>query len=144
MGLDMYLNAKRYIWSSESDIKQKVSSDFDLPEGIQVEGVSAEVAYWRKANAIHRWFVNEVQGGVDDCESYEFTRKKLRELIDVCRMVKENPQWAPALLPTQSGFFFGETEYGDWYFRYIDETIVMIERALTLPESWVFEYRSSW
>ena len=26
-----------------------------------------QIASWRKANAIHKWFVDNVQDGVDDC-----------------------------------------------------------------------------
>lgn len=36
--------------------------------------ISEQVAYWRKANQIHRWFVNIVQGGEDDCNPYEVTK----------------------------------------------------------------------
>lgn len=144
MGLDMYLNAKRFMWFNEDYLKKEVSSVFGLPRGIQVKEVSAEAAYWRKANAIHSWFVKEVQSGVDECESHEVSRVQLFKLIEACLMVKEHPPLAPALLPTKSGFCFGDTEYNEWYFECIDKTIVMLERALTLPESWVFEYRSSW
>ena len=48
------------------------------------------VAYWRKANAIHKWFVENVQDGVDDCGRYEVTKEQLQELLKICLMVKEN------------------------------------------------------
>lgn len=45
------------------------------------------VADWRKANHIHKWFVDNVQDGVDDCETYEVTKEQLKELLDVCKKV---------------------------------------------------------
>lgn len=47
-----------------------------------------EVGYWRKANQIHNWFVNHVQGGEDDCEYHnEVTKEVLEELLDICQRV---------------------------------------------------------
>lgn len=41
-----------------------------------------EIAYWRKANAIHRWFVDNVQNGTDDCHIHnECTQEILKELL---------------------------------------------------------------
>jgi hypothetical protein len=59
---------------------------------LQVEGggsvfVTATVGYWRKANQVHRWFVENVQDGVDDCGRYEVTRDQLEELRTKCILV---------------------------------------------------------
>lgn len=57
-------------------------------KGIQSERISdieEEVMYWRKANHIHAWFVDNVQGGFDDCRSYHIDWEKLSELLDVCQ-----------------------------------------------------------
>ena len=75
-----------------------------------------EVAYWRKANAIHKWFVDNVQSGKDDCDSYEVSREQLVKLLGDCEQVKAHNELAEELLPTQSGFFFGSIEYDKWYF----------------------------
>lgn len=45
------------------------------------------VADWRKANHIHSWFVENVQGGNDDCGMYEVTKEQLEDLLDVCKRV---------------------------------------------------------
>lgn len=83
-----------------------------------------EVAYWRKANAIHEWFVENVQNGEDDCEAHrELTRSDLTKLIGLCKKVLKNSDLAPELLPTQDGFFFGGTQYDDWYFKDLRTTI---------------------
>lgn len=48
------------------------------------------VADWRKANHIHKWFVDNVQDGVDDCGTYEVTKEQLEELLDICKEVINN------------------------------------------------------
>lgn len=144
MGLDMYLNAKRYMWYNEDALKEQVAAPFKLPEGIKPKEVTVEAAYWRKANQIHKWFVDNVQGGEDECKPHDVSRDDLEELISVCKQVQDSPGLAPALLPTSSGFFFGGTEYGEWYMMDIKSTIEQLERALTLHDGWYFEYCSSW
>lgn len=51
---------------------------------------------------------------------------------------------AKELLPTESGFFFGGTEYDEWYVRGCQQTIEIINRVLEMPDNWYFEYQSSW
>ena len=48
------------------------------------------VGYWRKANQIHNWFVENVQDGIDDCGTYEVTEKQLVNLLNTCWKVKVN------------------------------------------------------
>lgn len=145
MGLDMYLRAKRYIWFDETAISDEVKRAFpELPEGASIKKVVAEVGYWRKANAVHKWFVDQVQGGVDECEKTFVTREQIQQLRDICQRVIDNPDQAPSLLPTQSGFFFGNTEYNEWYLEDIKHTVEVCDRALSLPDSWDLFYQSSW
>ena len=58
------------------------SDKYGRNNGIEVK---TNVAYWRKANAIHSWFVNNVQNGKDDCEEYEVSEGQLHELYDICK-----------------------------------------------------------
>lgn len=46
-----------------------------------------QAAYWRKANAIHAWFVTHVQDGIDECQDSPVTRAQLTELRDLCQGV---------------------------------------------------------
>lgn len=151
MGLDMYLNKKTYVqrWDYEAPENlflvtvTKGGKPFKgiLPD--RVSYVIEQVAYWRKANAIHDWFVRNVQNNQDDCGEYYVPREKLQELLETCIEVRDNPELAPEKLPTKSGFFFGGTEYDDWYRRDLDFTI----RALALvlnEEEGNFFYQSSW
>ena len=57
---------------------------------IKHEGIIENVIYWRKANQIHNWFVENVQKGRDDCRCYEVTKRQLERLFKLCVTVKEN------------------------------------------------------
>jgi hypothetical protein len=149
MGLDMYLTAKRYV-SDYNDTDKVLSTELmrhfpELTESQTIQEVSVRVGYWRKANAVHNWFVNNVQEGVDNCGSYHVSRESLTELRDICVRVRDWPGGLAAeQLPTTSGFFFGNTDYDEWYFRDIENTAKIIDECLLLPKSWEFEYSSSW
>ena len=65
MGLDMYLNAKRYV-SNYSEADAELRDELDKLEplaGMPIKEIVCEAMYWRKANAIHDWFVKNVQIG---------------------------------------------------------------------------------
>lgn len=83
MGLDMYLNAKRFLWHSESELADKLTENFPELGGAKVKEVIAEAMYWRKSNAIHKWFVDNVQNGEDDCGNYDVSREQLQALVGV-------------------------------------------------------------
>mgnify|MGYP003339653075 CR=1 FL=1 len=147
MGLDMYLNAKRYLWHSEDEVINNITSNFpELGEG-KVKQLTAEVGYWRKANAIHKWFVDNVQEGEDDCGNYEVSNEKLKELLDLINQVLANKKKAHELLPTQQGFFFGPQDYDEYYFQDLEYTKQLIEGILNSDlgkKGWYLEYHSSW
>lgn len=54
--------------------------------------VSYTVAYWRKANHIHKWFVDNLQNGEDNCQRSYVSREKLNELLSVCHEVVKNSE----------------------------------------------------
>jgi len=47
------------------------------------------------------------------------------------------------ILPNQSGFFFGSTDYDEWYLRDIEATIEGLEIALKDNDG-DFYYSASW
>ena len=57
--------------------------------------ITEEVGYWRKANQIHNWFVENVQNGVDDCDFYECTEEDLDKLLEICMTVKNGITMVP-------------------------------------------------
>ena len=143
MGLDMYLNAKKYIGS---DDQVKVEG---LPEAasLKLKGVTYEGMYWRKANAIHAWFVENVQDGEDNCQEYYVSRENLEALMELCGEVIANPDNAAELLPPESGFFFGAAEVDEWYWDNAKRTYEELKQLLLALESgdwWSFTYQSSW
>lgn len=157
MGLDQYLEARRFVSGyphSKDDERELFTT---ITEAVGMDGkhderfatVSVNVAYWRKANQIHNWFVREVQGGEDDCKTYYVSREKLLELENLCRQVAESgePELAAELLPTGSGFFFGSTDYDEYYFEEVSQTAKRLAELAGLPDGmngFDFYYNSSW
>jgi hypothetical protein len=148
MGLDMYLTGRRYIWShSENDAELRDALD-KLPnlghKGKRIKGIDVEAMYWRKANAIHKWFVTHVQEGNDDCGEYYVEREQLIDLREACIKAMYDPDNADKYLPTQAGFFFGSTDIDEWYFHGLDDTVKGLNQCLDMDDSWSFYYCSSW
>lgn len=150
MGLDSYLYGKNYLMrcdEKEAAQAQKVAKVFPKAPG-KIEGVTCEVAYWRKANAIHQWFVKNVQDGKDDCGEYYVNRAHIADLMEACKAVLNDRQKCHKILPTQGGFFFGSTDYDGWYFSDIQNTITMLEPLLAddgaIFKDWTFYYHSCW
>lgn len=154
MGLDMYLSGKRYLskYLNETDsdkintINEIFGIDGDEEKDYGVEEIKFRLAYWRKANPIHKWFVDNCQNGIDECQETWVTRDKLVELLDVCKTVLADLSKAQKLLPTQSGFFFGSSDYDEWYQRDLEYTVARLEKILedSALDNVDFYYQSSW
>lgn len=151
MGLDMYLTAKRYAGEySDPTLHAELNEvlrSMDLPEEIIAREITVEAMYWRKANAIHRWFVQNVQNGEDDCGEYPVSREKLAELFELLEQVLEDRSLANELLPPQEGFFFGGTDIDEWYWKYLQDTrnrLAVLLDENCMSHSWEFYYQSSW
>lgn len=200
MGLDMYLHKKVYKYrrpdgTFASGHDALTFDNFGRSNGAYVV---TQAAYWRKANHIHKWFVDNVCDGNDDCKPYYCRRDKIEELVGVCRKVlgvldgailgvnkemigdnsdgkelhsikfdisnlckahssikyyhviadadvaKRFAECASELLPTERGFFFGETSYGVWYISDLIKTVLMLEGVLADEEVADYEYEASW
>jgi hypothetical protein len=103
-----------------------------------------EVGYWRKFNALHNYFVTNIQGGVDECQTSEVTKKDLEKLLDVLKSVLENKD--SSLLEPVGGFFFGSTDVDDYYFECVNASIDTISNVIENTD-WDNErvfYRASW
>jgi len=150
MGLDMYLDKRTYVkqWEHIDEAKQyKVEvTRGGEPTNIdpkKVKYIIEEAGYWRKANAIHKWFVDNCQNGVDDCRDAYVGFDDLQALLDLCRIVIIDKSKAEQLLPSTSGFFFGNTEYDEWYYNDIQNTIEILEKAVEDKDG-EYYYSSSW
>jgi hypothetical protein len=154
MGLDMYLSARKYMSKyfdpADSErinaINDIFGIDGDEENDFGAQEIIFRAAYWRKANAIHQWFVDNVQDGQDDCGEYEVSREQLKSLMTICEQILADKKLARELLPTQSGFFFGSTEYDDWYMGDVQYTADRIKKVLEEPSfaKCGFNYSSSW
>lgn len=141
-----------------------------------------ELAYWRKANQIHKWFVDNVQHGEDNCEDYKLKKSDLKKLYNICNKlldkivledgqivngysykkdskgelvpeyhyepgkVIKNPEVCKKLLPTQEGFFFGSTDYNQFYYEdivYTRDTLKEILDKHDFAKEDIY-YTSSW
>ena len=105
-----------------------------------------EVAYWRKANAIHGWIINNA-GVVDDCTPISLTKQDIIQLRDDCQKVVDEgtEETAMELLPPTEGFFFGGTGIDEWYWDILKETIILLDKAIDESvDDAMFEYLASW
>lgn len=156
MGLDMFLTKRHYIGSNyeHRNVKAKVNITVRKKKvninPNKISYIHEEAAYWRKANHIHLWFVDNCQGGEDDCRDAHVSVEQLKELIALCKEVleKKDDAFSEANLPTQSGFFFGSTEYDEYYYSDVEDTIKQLTEAIADVDekdyNIDFIYRSSW
>lgn len=188
MGLDMYLIRKKYIGGNYEHNKVKGNIEIEargkkIPIDVnKLTYIEEDVGYWRKANQIHKWFVDNVQDGNDDCNYYDVDIKQLQDLLDICKEIKrkvklkegyikngqtlkdgefqdvyedgkfiENPEVCEELLPTGSGFFFGSTDYDEYYMEDIQHTIEVLEKVIKeekeMNENGIYtyiQYHGSW
>lgn len=146
MGLDMTLIRKTSVNSCFSSITvddiQGQGIDHICPS--QIKYVVEEMAYWCKANAIHNWFVENIQNGKDDCNEYDVDKNDLENLLKLVNKVLKTPSKAKDLLPTKSGFFFGSTEYDDIYLSDLQYTKEILEKILAEPSGGYLCYQASW
>ena len=192
MGLDMYLYRKTCVrnWShmEPEELHQvtvkKNKKKHPWIDPKNVSGITELVGQWRKANAIHDWFVQNVQDGNDDCREYDVELSQLQELYDACVHIRDNSKLidgkikngytvkevggkivetpimeqgktivdksvAKELLPTTKGFFFGSTDYDEYYMEDILDTIEILDPLLKIeiPKGFYspdYSYRASW
>ena len=126
MGLDMYLD-KRYKFA-EQLIDEETGEKYYDWQG---------VGYWRKANEIHKWFIDHLGLPEDfNCEHAEVSKEDLEELIETCKFVlgrrdkNDAIKVAEEKLPTQGGFFFGGTDYDEYYYEDLEYTIKELEGVI--------------
>ena len=156
MGLDMYLYRKEYVstfaWTQdekavkEANLHSVIANHFNVDPNMGGIYVDYCVAYWRKANAIHGWFVN-LDGGTDECQPINVSLDQLKELRYLANSVVLAPAMAGDILPPQSGFFFGSYDIDEWYISDMKNTVDMLDKIISSvsPEDYpTFFYQASW
>jgi hypothetical protein len=160
MGLDMYLYKRTYVQNWEHNPPEQQHQIEVKKNGVvrtdikpnRICYITEQVAYWRKFNALHGWFVNECAAGVDECQNINVDEDKMKELLETLKEVSSNFDKAEELLPPVQGFFFGGDEIDEYYKEDVNSTIKIIEELLEEHEqskehglySGDFEYRASW
>lgn len=155
MGLDIYFHkTKRTEWER---FQNEMAAYENLPENEQ-NNIDTyrnfgpeEIGYFRKVNFLMSFFNYD-----GNCEYKEITRERLQALRDACaEIAKMEPvrvevtqyssggtaeakdysladkERCAELLPTQSGFFFGNTDYDQWYFQDVKEVLVWVDGVLS-------------
>lgn len=104
-----------------------------------------EVAYWRKANAIHGWFMQLTDK--DDCTPVHVSMNALIQLRDDVQKVLDEGTLEAVMeyLPPTSGFFFGDTEVNEYYWMELKETLTKLNEIIEESnDDTQFEYQASW
>lgn len=150
MGLDMYLEAKRYLAPCDPrtepmrraigaaigymPTKEKPGQDASLME---VSGVTVRVGYWRKFDALHQWFVSNVQEGVDDCRPAFVAVDTLIELETQLERACDDPTSVSERFTADADETLEISE--------VDYTLKVLHHAKQLQEQgWDIYYRASW
>lgn len=151
MGLDMSLYIEHIEYTIDG-YNESINRIFKEDIKALCRTTTYEVGYWRKANHIHNWFVQNCGNGIDECHRIHINIPHLEALLDVCNKVLESPKDAPTLLPTQSGFFFGSIDYNEAYFNKVEDTIKIIkpiiefmkEKLTNKEYNYEVYYQASW
>ena len=163
MGLDMYFYARKTTYKSFSKWDNPDRADeTNYPEDLKTFSdyiydrnfksaeteIRYQIGYFRKFNALHSYIVKTFANGIDNCQDiilYKEDVEQIKKVLD--DVLKANTEEkAREILPIQSRFFFGETDYDEFYFN---EAKVAADLMQSLLDNFDFEnyqlvYQASW
>ena len=90
------------------------------------------IGYFRKVNFLVKFF-EDTGFDVKNQTPLKITREDGEELLSNCEEVLKDHSKGPELLPTMSGFFFGSTDYNDYYYDDVEAVRNYVKDKL-LPE----------
>lgn len=97
MGLDMSLYACRSMVFENDSIFDEIKKFITIPfPNATLNNIQVEVMSWRKANAIHNWFINNCTNGVEWCYPTQVFIGQLVKLRDICKEVLDHSELVPA------------------------------------------------
>ena len=129
MGLDMYLEGKKHLWSYSRNAAP-------TEDGFELKGKELRLGYWRKHPNLHGYIVQNFADGKDECQDIDLETADLEKIL--AAVEADN-------LPHTEGFFFGKSLPEDR-----EPTIEILKKAiewLGAKEEGVMRsvtYRASW
>lgn len=165
----MYIYKKRYLCNVK-DIELKI--DNKIVDVVNLNNLVFEEVYWRKVNAVHGWFVSNIQDGNDDSKEYYISTNDFIKLVEDCKKdleyfktldydikietnnhtitrsykIYKNVDESELNLNSMEGYFFGNNEYDSGYVEDLEDTIEKIETLLSKEDydCYDYYYQSSW
>ena len=92
-----------------------------------------QIGYFRKFNALHSYIVKTFANGTDNCQDiilYKEDVEQIKKVLDEVLNAHQQVEKAKELLPTQSGFFFGGTDYDEFYFEDVKDAADLMQSFL--------------
>ena len=116
-------------------------------KSVQTETIY-QIGYFRKFNALHSYIVKTFADGVDNCQAILLHKEDVEQIKKVLDDVlnANTAEKAKEILPTQSGFFFGGTDYDEFYFEEVKDAADLMQSFLDNFdfESYQLVYQASW
>lgn len=164
MGLDMYFYARKTTYKSFSKWgKPDRANEVNYPEDLKIFSdyiydrnfksvqteTSYQIGYFRKFNALHSYIVKTFADGIDNCQDiilYKEDVEQIKKVLDDVLNAHQQVEKAKELLPTQSGFFFGGTDYDEFYFEDVKDAADLMQSFLDNFdfENYQLVYQASW
>lgn len=107
-----------------------------------------EIIYWRKANAIFKWIDTHIKK-IENLEEIPITKEQLLQLKKDCEKAieaykKGDIETCKKIMPTQEGFFFGSTEYDEWYLKELEYTVEEIKNKIENKDHKWYIFQAWW
>ena len=132
MGLDMYLSAKKYFYSTDtSQLPSQIAELVGVSRPVQY--VSFRAMYWRKCHKVNEWF-SDILSDRDVLQECEIERENLEDLLNQCKLSLEGK---PSC--------FDDDDNPDATKEEMEITVEGLERCLKeFPSDYWFTYQASW
>lgn len=88
-----------------------------------------EIGYFRKVNFLVTFFEHKGMDVINQIP-IRLDLSDAEELLECCNKVLADPSKAEDILPTCSGFFFGNTDYDEYYFSDVKNVKNFCENTL--------------
>lgn len=162
MGLDMYFYERHWLEPQKNKRGNLVKPSFSIPTQMYGKGrkrfehvsyITCKVGYFRKANAIHKYFLDRCgySDSFDDVNGRDLFPSvvDILELKEICLQLlgltgKKFKEMAKELLPTAEGFFWGSLEYDRWYRRDLREFVKMVNKLHLHDPNVTVIYNADW